>query len=117
MSCSGPGLGIRVVRLDFGHKILSSSVLGPYSINLFLTRLNGRSLQSKVRHGARSMLLCAAGLETEQGVSMCRANPVWLPILLGGAKELGIVYMNISRGATEPRILQNHRRVGVLWKE
>ena len=32
-----------------------------------------------------------------------------LPILLGGAKELGIVYMNIIRGAKEPRNLQNHR--------
>ena len=32
-----------------------------------------------------------------------------LPILLGGAKELGIVYINIIRGAKEPRNLQNHR--------
>ena len=32
-----------------------------------------------------------------------------LPILWGGAKELGIVYMNIIRGAKEPRNLQNHR--------
>ena len=27
----------------------------------------------------------------------------------GGAKELGIVYISIVRGATEPRNLQNHR--------
>ena len=27
----------------------------------------------------------------------------------GGAKELGIVYINIKRGAKEPRNLQNHR--------
>ena len=33
----------------------------------------------------------------------------YLPILLGGAKELGIVYINIIRGAKEPRNLQNHR--------
>ena len=34
-----------------------------------------------------------------------------LPILLGGAKELGIVYINIIRGAKEPRNLQNQRGV------
>ena len=34
-----------------------------------------------------------------------------LPIHLGGAKELGIVYINIIRGAKEPRNLQNHRGV------
>ena len=28
---------------------------------------------------------------------------------MGGAKELGIVYINIIRGAKEPRNLQNHR--------
>ena len=32
-----------------------------------------------------------------------------LPILLGGAKELGIVYINIIRGAEELRNLQSHR--------
>ena len=37
-----------------------------------------------------------------------------LPILLGGAKELGIVYINIIRGAKEPRNLQNHRGV-IAW--
>ena len=31
------------------------------------------------------------------------------PIFLGGAKEVGIVYINIIRGAKEPRNLQNHR--------
>ena len=30
-----------------------------------------------------------------------------LPILLGGAKELGIVHISIIRGAKEPRNLQN----------
>ena len=35
----------------------------------------------------------------------------YLPIHLGGAKELGIVYINIIRGAKEPRNLQNHRGV------
>ena len=34
-----------------------------------------------------------------------------LPILLGGAKEVGIVYINIIRGAREPRNLQNHSGV------
>ena len=34
---------------------------------------------------------------------------IYLPILLGGPKELGIVYINIIRGAKEPRNLQNHR--------
>ena len=33
----------------------------------------------------------------------------YLPIPFGGAKELGIVYINIIRGAKEPRNLQNHR--------
>ena len=28
---------------------------------------------------------------------------------MGGAQELGIVYINIIRGAKEPRNLQNHR--------
>ena len=28
-----------------------------------------------------------------------------LPILLGGAKEVGIVYINLIRGAREPRNL------------
>ena len=32
-----------------------------------------------------------------------------LPILLGGAKELGIVHINRVKGAKEPRNLQNHR--------
>ena len=32
-----------------------------------------------------------------------------LPILLGGAKKLGIVYLSLIRGAKEPRNLQNHR--------
>ena len=36
----------------------------------------------------------------------------WLPILLGGAKELEIVHINIIRGSKEPRNLQNHRGVG-----
>ena len=31
---------------------------------------------------------------------------LWLPILLGGAKELGIVYINRIRGAKERRNLQ-----------
>ena len=35
----------------------------------------------------------------------------YLPIVLGGAKELGIVYINIIRGAKEPGNLQNHRGV------
>ena len=35
----------------------------------------------------------------------------FLPILLGGAKDLGIVYINIIRGAKEPRNPQNHRGV------
>ena len=35
----------------------------------------------------------------------------YLPILLRGAKELGIVYINIIRGAKEPRNLPNHRGV------
>ena len=34
---------------------------------------------------------------------------IQLPILLGGAKELGMVYVNIIRGAKEPRNIQNHR--------
>ena len=34
-----------------------------------------------------------------------------LPILLGGVKGLGIVYINIIRGAKEPRNLQNHREL------
>ena len=34
---------------------------------------------------------------------------IQLPIPFGGAKELGIVYINIIRGAKEPRNLQNHR--------
>ena len=34
-----------------------------------------------------------------------------LPISLGGAEELGIVYINTIRGAKEPRNLQNHRGV------
>ena len=32
-------------------------------------------------------------------------------LILGGAKELGIVYINIIGGAKEPRNLQNHRGV------
>ena len=36
-----------------------------------------------------------------------------LPILLGRAKELGIVYINIIRGAKEPRNLQQGRQ-GIL---
>ena len=35
---------------------------------------------------------------------------------LAEAKELGMVYINIIRGAKEPRKLQNHRRVMMLWK-
>ena len=38
-------------------------------------------------------------------------SKIVLPIPLGGAKELGIVYINIIRGAKEPRNLQNHRGV------
>ena len=48
-----------------------------------------------------------------------------LPILLGGATELGIVYINRIRGAKEVRNLKNHRgdthehfrrqRRGVCW--
>ena len=38
-----------------------------------------------------------------------------LPILFGGAKELGIVHISIIRGAKEPRNLQNHR--GVIVKK
>ena len=37
---------------------------------------------------------------------------------MGGAKELGMVYINIIRGAKEPRNLQNHRGVnsfGFVW--
>ena len=34
-----------------------------------------------------------------------------LPLLFGGAKELGIVYINIIKGAKEPRNLHNHRGV------
>ena len=40
----------------------------------------------------------------------------YLPILLGGAKELGIVYINIIRGAKEPRNVQNHRGATVHTK-
>ena len=38
-------------------------------------------------------------------------NKCWttIPILLGAAKELGIIYINRLRGAKEPRNLQNHR--------
>ena len=41
----------------------------------------------------------------------------YLPILFGGAKELGIVHISIIRGAKEPRNLQNHRGVMVLTRE
>ena len=33
---------------------------------------------------------------------------------MGGAKELGIVYINIIGGTKEPRNLQNHRGVGLM---
>ena len=34
-----------------------------------------------------------------------------LSLLLGETKDLGILYINIIRGAKEPRNLQNHRGV------
>ena len=46
-----------------------------------------------------------------RGVGMVRKWKWYLLTLLGGAKELGIVYINIIRGAKEPRNLQNHTRV------
>ena len=41
--------------------------------------------------------------------------PDSLSIVLGGAEELGMVYINILRGAKEPRNLQNHRGVALLF--
>ena len=40
----------------------------------------------------------------------------YLPMLLGGAKELEIVHINIKRGAKEPRNLQNHRGVIIVFR-
>ena len=36
------------------------------------------------------------------------------PYFFWGAKELGIVFINILKGATEPRNLQNHGGVKAL---
>ena len=55
-----------------------------------------------------------AGFPRVPAATSCRACDAYPPILLGGAQELGIVYINIIRGAKEPRNLQNHRGVITL---
>ena len=42
---------------------------------------------------------------------MLRSIYIYNAHTFGGAKELGIVYVNIVRGAKEPRNLQNYRGV------
>ena len=58
------------------------------------------------------MLVCASTGTDERGFGGGLAKHTF-----GGAKELGIVCINIIRGAKEPRNLQNHRGVGALIKK
>ena len=49
-----------------------------------------------------------AAVRKIKGEVLSQRGPNNLPILFGGAEELGIAHINIVRGAKEPRNLYNH---------
>ena len=97
-------LAFELVEVDNGSAIWGSGFRGRWLEPILSTVLSPEfqmPRRPKPLHPQRHMIRTGLHLKPFQRTTTTHT--------FGGAKELGIVYINIIRGAKEPRNLQNHR--------